>query len=198
MSSQAFDMVPIQNENDGKVLGVLTEGTFLLTLLSSVLSYAVLTCSVLSVPPRPLPSIGPFIRLAQYNFSSFLLKSYLLHPWSFPVLFPCPLALLSSHRSCHPTHHHTGNLTSMMTQGRIQPEEMCVGAMYKQFRQVQLSTSLCELANIFDRSVRECDRILRENKGLHRQFVGEVEERRKEEIGKIDSFQSHLYSLLRT
>ena len=73
-----------------------------------------------------------------------------------------------------------------------------MGAMYKQFRQVQLSTSLCELANIFDRSVRECDRILRENKGLHRQFVGEVEERRKEEIGKIDSFQSHLYSLLRT
>jgi hypothetical protein len=44
-----------------------------------------------------------------------------------------------------------GNLTSMMTQGRIQPDEMCVGAMYKQFRQVQLSTSLCELANIFDR-----------------------------------------------
>lgn len=42
----------------------------------------------------------------------------------------------------------------MMTQGRIQPDEMCVGAMYKQFRQVQLSTSLCELANIFDRSVR--------------------------------------------
>jgi hypothetical protein len=39
----------------------------------------------------------------------------------------------------------------MMTQGRIQPDEMCVGAMYKQFRQVQLSTSLCELANIFDR-----------------------------------------------
>ena len=30
MSSQAFDMVPIQNENDGKVLGVLTEGTFVL------------------------------------------------------------------------------------------------------------------------------------------------------------------------
>jgi hypothetical protein len=46
---------------------------------------------------------------------------------------------------------HSGNLTSMMTQGRIQPDEMCVGAMYKQFRQVQLSTSLCELANIFDR-----------------------------------------------
>ena len=31
MSSQAFDMVPIQNENDGKVLGVLTEGTFFRT-----------------------------------------------------------------------------------------------------------------------------------------------------------------------
>ena len=41
-----------------------------------------------------------------------------------------------------------------MTQGRIQPDEMCVGAMYKQFRQVGLSTSLCELANIFDRCVR--------------------------------------------
>ena len=26
MSSQAFDMVPVQSENDGKVLGVLTEG----------------------------------------------------------------------------------------------------------------------------------------------------------------------------
>lgn len=67
----------------------------------------------------------------------------------------------------------------MMTQGRIQPEEMCVGAMYKQFRQVQLSTSLCELANIFDRSVRECDRMLRGSKGWHRRFVREVEEKRR-------------------
>ena len=45
----------------------------------------------------------------------------------------------------------------MMTQGRIQPDEMCVGAMYKQFRQVQLSTSLCELANIFDRYYAHSD-----------------------------------------
>lgn len=65
----------------------------------------------------------------------------------------------------------------MMTQGRIQPEEMCVGAMYKQFRQVQLSTSLCELANIFDRSVRKCE--LRESKGWHRRFIGDLEEQRR-------------------
>jgi hypothetical protein len=67
----------------------------------------------------------------------------------------------------------------MMTQGRIQPEEMCVGAMYKQFRQVQLSTSLCELANIFDRSVRKHDGMLRESKGWHRLSIREVEERRR-------------------
>jgi cystathionine beta-synthase len=69
MSSQHFDMVPVQSETDGKVLGVLTEG----------------------------------------------------------------------------------NLTSMMTQNRIQPDDVCVGAMYKQFRQVQLLTTLSELASIFDR-----------------------------------------------
>ena len=69
MSSQAFDMVPVQSENDGKVLGVLTEG----------------------------------------------------------------------------------NLTSMITQGRIQPDEMCGRAMYKQFKNVQLSTSLGDLATIFDK-----------------------------------------------
>ena len=69
MSSQAFDMVPVQSEEDGKVLGVLTEG----------------------------------------------------------------------------------NLTSMITQGRIQPDEMCGRAMYKQFKNVQLSTSLGDLATIFDK-----------------------------------------------
>lgn len=69
MSSQAFDMVPVQSEHDGKVLGVLTEG----------------------------------------------------------------------------------NLTSMITQNRIHPDDVCVGAMYKQFKQVQLSTSLSDLATIFDR-----------------------------------------------
>jgi len=69
MSSQGFDMVPVQSESDGKVLGCLTEG----------------------------------------------------------------------------------NLTSMITQNRIQPDDVCVGAMYKQFKQVQLSTTLGDLATIFDR-----------------------------------------------
>ena len=68
MSSQSFDMVPVQSENDGKVLGVLTEG----------------------------------------------------------------------------------NLTAMITQGRIEPEEYCVRAMFKQFQNVTLTTSLGELASIFD------------------------------------------------
>ena len=75
-----------------------------------------------------------------------------------------------------------GNLTSMITQGRIQPDEPCVAAMYKQvffralfiqplphrapspssspprsltyyhqFKQVQMSTPLSDLALIFDR-----------------------------------------------
>lgn len=69
MSSQSFDMVPIQAVADGKVVGVLTEG----------------------------------------------------------------------------------NLTSMMTHGRIRPEDECVKAMYEQFKQVQLTTTLGELADIFDR-----------------------------------------------
>ena len=69
MSSQAFDMVPVQAEEDGKVLGVLTEG----------------------------------------------------------------------------------NLTSMITKNRIKPEDPCVKAIYKQFKQVQLSTRLSDLATIFDR-----------------------------------------------
>lgn len=69
MNNNAFDMVPVQSESDGKVLGVLTEG----------------------------------------------------------------------------------NLTSMITQNRIHPDDVCVGAMYKQFKQVQLSTSLSDLATIFDR-----------------------------------------------
>ena len=71
MSSQAFDMVPVQSSEDGKVLGVLTEG----------------------------------------------------------------------------------NLTSMITHNRIQPDDNVVYAMYKQFRQVQLSTKLGDLASIFDRYV---------------------------------------------
>ena len=44
MSSQAFDMVPIQNENDGKVLGVLTEGSFVRTLLFVTVSCPVMVC----------------------------------------------------------------------------------------------------------------------------------------------------------
>ena len=68
MTTQAFDMVPVQSDKDGKVLGVLTEG----------------------------------------------------------------------------------NLTSMITQGRIEPDEFCVRAMFKQFQNVNLSTSLGDLATIFD------------------------------------------------
>lgn len=68
MTAQAFDMVPVQSEHDGKVLGVLTEG----------------------------------------------------------------------------------NLTTMITQGRIEPDEFCVRAMFKQFQNVTLTTTLGELATIFD------------------------------------------------
>jgi hypothetical protein len=63
-------MVPIQNENDGKVLGVLTEGTFVLTpqyLLLSVLSF--------SVQLGPNFFVDPFISLSQSYFSSLFLKS---------------------------------------------------------------------------------------------------------------------------
>mmetsp|Transcript_27546 Transcript_27546/g.27769 ORF Transcript_27546/g.27769 Transcript_27546/m.27769 type:complete len:542 (+) Transcript_27546:110-1735(+) len=44
-----------------------------------------------------------------------------------------------------------GNLTNLMTNNRIEPDDNVVSAMYKQFRQVQLSTSLFELATIFDK-----------------------------------------------
>jgi cystathionine beta-synthase len=69
MSSQGFDMVPIQSESDGKVLGVLTEG----------------------------------------------------------------------------------NLTAMITQGRIDADSACIGAMYKQFHQVGLQHTLADLTTIFDK-----------------------------------------------
>ncbi len=69
MSSQGFDMIPVQSEEDGKVVGVLTEG----------------------------------------------------------------------------------NLTSMITRGRVNPEDASSKAMYKQFKQVNLTTKLCDLATIFDR-----------------------------------------------
>jgi cystathionine beta-synthase len=69
MSSQSFDMVPVQSPADGSVLGVITEG----------------------------------------------------------------------------------NLISKMSQNRVQPDDLCVGVMYKQFRKVGLNTSLGDLARIFDR-----------------------------------------------
>lgn len=69
MTSQGIDMVPVQSESDGKVLGVLTEG----------------------------------------------------------------------------------QLTSMMTRGRIKPDDQCYLAMYKQFKNVTLQTTLGELAAVFDK-----------------------------------------------
>jgi hypothetical protein len=97
MSSQAFDMVPIQNENDGKVLGVLTEGTFALTplyLLLSVLSF--------SVQPCPNFFVDSFISLSQSYFSSLFLNhtSYTSHPSLLYSLPPC-LAIFSSFLSPH-------------------------------------------------------------------------------------------------
>lgn len=44
-----------------------------------------------------------------------------------------------------------GNLTSMITHSRISPEDPCVKAMYRQFKQVQLGTRLSDLASIFDK-----------------------------------------------
>ena len=69
MSNNSFDMIPVQTENDGKVLGVLTKE----------------------------------------------------------------------------------RLTSMITQNQIQPKHACVGAIYKQFNQVKIDTTLAELSSVFDR-----------------------------------------------
>lgn len=69
LSSQSFDMVPVQSESDGGVLGVVTEG----------------------------------------------------------------------------------NLVSKLAQGKVQPDDLCSAVMYKQFRKVFLTTTLGELARIFDR-----------------------------------------------
>mmetsp|Transcript_21028 Transcript_21028/g.30371 ORF Transcript_21028/g.30371 Transcript_21028/m.30371 type:complete len:523 (-) Transcript_21028:225-1793(-) len=44
-----------------------------------------------------------------------------------------------------------GNLTAMITQNRIHPNDPCKKAMYKQFRKVQINTVLSDLAAIFDR-----------------------------------------------
>ena len=66
-------MVPIQNENDGKVLGVLTEGTFALTPLYLPLS--VLSCPVLHFLSHPVLfslSVYSFdLQNATSNLSSF-------------------------------------------------------------------------------------------------------------------------------
>jgi cystathionine beta-synthase len=43
-----------------------------------------------------------------------------------------------------------GNLTAMLTQGRISPSDTCAKAMYKQFKKVSFNTSLSELAAVFD------------------------------------------------
>ena len=42
MTSQAFDMVPIQSENDGKVLGVLTEGNIELIIYFTLFFFSIL------------------------------------------------------------------------------------------------------------------------------------------------------------
>jgi cystathionine beta-synthase len=44
-----------------------------------------------------------------------------------------------------------GNLTAMLVGSRINPDDDVACAIYKQFRQVALSTPLSELASIFDR-----------------------------------------------
>ena len=69
MSNNSFDMIPVQTENDGKVLGVLTKE----------------------------------------------------------------------------------RLTSMITHNQIHPKHACVGAIYKQFNQVKIETTLAELSTVFDR-----------------------------------------------
>ena len=171
MSSQAFDMVPIQNENDGKVLGVLTEGTFALPSSSVRPVLSCLPSLILSINTERSISISA-VNLISYSFLLCSVPS-LTHPFcSFSL---CPIQHITS---------VSGNLTSMMTQGRIQPDEMCVGAMYKQFRQVQLSTSLCELANIFDRSVRNNVGIQEVTGSMSGEWLWhyQPEERRGEEV----------------
>ena len=43
-----------------------------------------------------------------------------------------------------------GNLTAMITQGRLSPSDTCAKAMYKQFKKISFNTSLSELAAVFD------------------------------------------------
>ena len=44
-----------------------------------------------------------------------------------------------------------GNLTAYITQGRVSPDDLCVKAMFKQFKKVSMQTNLAELSVIFDR-----------------------------------------------
>lgn len=43
-----------------------------------------------------------------------------------------------------------GNLTAQLTSDRIHPDDDCTSAMYRSFKQVSLSTTLAELADVFD------------------------------------------------
>jgi cystathionine beta-synthase len=43
-----------------------------------------------------------------------------------------------------------GNLTALITQGRLSPSETCGKAMYKKFKKVNLNTTLSDLAAMFD------------------------------------------------
>ncbi|CAM9242691.1 unnamed protein product [Ectocarpus fasciculatus] len=45
-----------------------------------------------------------------------------------------------------------GNLTSYITQGRVSPDDLCIKAMFKQFRKVTMQTNLAELSVIFDKA----------------------------------------------
>jgi cystathionine beta-synthase len=44
-----------------------------------------------------------------------------------------------------------GNLTSQITSGRIQPNDSITKGLYKQFKQISISTKLSQLSKIFDR-----------------------------------------------
>jgi cystathionine beta-synthase len=45
----------------------------------------------------------------------------------------------------------TGNLSSKMTRGLVRPEDVVSKAIYKQFKQIDLSCTLGELSRIFDK-----------------------------------------------
>ena len=52
---------------------------------------------------------------------------------------------------CIPYIYHLITLLTLSSAFDPQPEDPCVKAMYKQFKQVQLSTPLSDLARMFDR-----------------------------------------------